>query len=220
MSETSFSSQEQLSKIFSYIDLASKPKVVLSTGFFRQYSCSSNCGACCHKIVLEYIMESPRWERFMRIYPQFVGNFRYTKVGNITVYSDLQKDNKTKFCRYLNLENGRCKIHAVTPFPCEFVLSKLIDNKSRNRSILTTTYYGRGWNFLRVDQKTRGAMCIVGKFMFEKTMIDLELLRELWYYALLFNREDTKLPQIIKWVEDHTSELEQGILPKQNIIFE
>lgn len=221
MSEASFNSQEQLSKIFSYINLASKPKVVLSTGFFRQYSCSDRgCGACCHKIVLEYIMESPRWERFMRIYPQFVSNFQYTKVEGVTVYSDLQSDNKTRFCKYLNLESGRCRIHAVTPFPCEFVLSKFIDNKSRNRSILTTTYYGRGWNFLRVDHKTRGAMCSIGGYMFEKTLIDLELLRELLYYALLFNRFDTKLPKIIQWFEDHMSELEQEILPKTNIIFE
>lgn len=220
MSDISFYSQGRLSKIFSYIDLTSKSKVVLSTGFFRQYSCPVGCGACCHKIVLEYIGESPRWERFKRIYPQYVERFHDEKVNGVTVYIDIQEDNKTRFCKYLNLNDGRCQIHAVTPFPCQFVLSKFIDNKSRNRSILTTTYYGRGWNFLRVDEKTRGAMCIVGKFMYEKTLIDLELLKELYYYALLFKYENTKLPQIIKWIEDHNNELEQGILPRQNIIFE
>lgn len=219
MSEVNFYSTSALSKILSYIELAAKPKVVLSAGFFRKYSCPSGCGGCCHKVVLEYIEGTERWERFKSTHPELVDNFSRLEIDNIVVYSDSQLDNKTRFCKHLNLKDGRCKIHTVVPFPCEFVLSKFIDNQSRGRSILTTTNYGRGWSFLRVDHKTRGAMCEMLEFSYEKLLIDLGLLRELDSYATLLGIE-TKLPRIISWIEEHLEEFEQGIVPKQNILFE
>jgi hypothetical protein len=214
-----FYSTDYLSKIISYIELATKPTVVLSTGFFRRYTCPENCGSCCHKISLEYISDSPRWERFRRNYPELVKNFKHIKIDeNMSIYVDNQEDYKERFCKYLDLTTGRCKIHTATPFPCEFVLSKFIDNKSRERSVLTTTYYGRGWAFLRVDKQTRGAMCRVEDFSYEKLLVDLDLLRELYYYALVLDIK-TKLPYIINYIQDNLPIFREGKLPKTNIIF-
>ena len=219
MTGVNFYSTDDLSKIRSYLELAAKPTVVLSTGFFRQYSCPSSCGACCHKITLEFIENSERWELFKKNHPEFVDRFKRVEISDrIIVYVDNQKEHKDKFCRYLDLENGRCTIHTTIPFPCQFVLSKFIDNQSRNRSILTTTYYGRGWSFLRVDRQSKGAMCKVEGFSYEKLLIDIQLLKELRYYSILLEIE-TKLPSIISYLEANLHRFAQGNIPRVNIEF-
>ena len=220
MGEVNFYSTDHLSKIKSYLELAAKPVVVLSTSFFRQYHCvDSGCGACCHKIVLEFVEGSSRWDHFKELHPQFVDRFKRVEISDrIIVYVDNQKEHKDKFCRYLDLENGRCTIHTTIPFPCQFVLSKFIDNQSRNRSILTTTYYGRGWSFLRVDRQSKGAMCKVEGFSYEKLLIDIQLLKELRYYSILLEIE-TKLPSIISYLEANLHRFAQGNIPRVNIEF-
>lgn len=217
MAEISFNSSNA-DKLLSYLELASKPTVVLSTGFFRQYTCPSNCGSCCHKITLAYSDKSDRWERFKELYPQHIDKFKLESIQGVDFWVDNQSDHKDRFCRHLDLSTGRCNVHDAVPFPCEFVLSKFIDNKSRNRSLLTTTNYGRGWSFLRVDRVSRGAMCEIIEFSFDKLLRDLDLLYELYDYAREFQIK-TKLPYIILYLEKNLEKFKSGEVPTESIIF-
>lgn len=209
---------DSISKTLEYIHLSAKPTVVLSTGFFRGYTCPVGCGGCCKPVTLTFIDNSQRWEKFKKLYPSLVLEFELEEVQGVRIWVDRQKENKSRFCRHLDLSTGRCNIHSSNPFPCEFVLSKFIDNQARNRSILTTTNYGRGWSFLRVDHSTRGAMCEITTFSYKKLLRDIELLEELWGYARQFQIK-TKLPYILLYLIERLEEFKTGNLPKQNIEF-
>jgi hypothetical protein len=76
---------------------------------------------------------------------------------NYTIYSDLQQDNADYHCRHLNKKNGRCMIHPLRPFSCDFEVLRFINMATG--SLLMTRTYGRGWLMLRYDGVTRGTMC-------------------------------------------------------------
>lgn len=188
-----------IEKIREFIRLSNSPQVVLSPMFFREYICPEKCGGCCKgNVTLDYIGD--RWEVFKDLYPEHIDKFIPQNVDGVQVYStQLRPNTSSIYCQFLDDKTGRCNIHECVPFSCEFVLSKFIDNQSRNRSLLTTTYYGRAFNFKCVDG-TKGAKCQIKGFNYKKFRRDIELLRELNTYAE-FWKMPTKLPQIIEFLE-------------------
>lgn len=199
---SSFDSQEFLGKIKSYLYLAATKTVVLSPGFFREYTCEINCGACCHKIVLEYLEDSQRWIDLKEQFPEKALKFTLIDDDGAKVWRYDQKDNSTKFCSFLD-SSGRCTNHLVAPFPCKFALSKFLDKtRSSEKSFLTTSAYGRGHSFLRIDLQSRGAMCKVITFSYEKLLRDIGYLKELREYGKKL-QIPTKLKYIIDTLEDN-----------------
>jgi len=199
--ETGFDSKNLLSKVRSYLELANAKSVVLSPSFFRKLECPSGCGSCCHKIVLEYFEDSIRWQQLKKMYPGVGSLFKLEIVDGVRIWRWNQKEHRSKFCFFLDLNSGRCGIHEVAPFPCKFAPCKFLDRtKSTDRSILLTTYYGRAWSFTKID-KSRGADCIISEDLFtEETYLQyIEYLSELNNYANLL-KIDTKLPKILEYL--------------------
>ena len=203
---------DSIGKIQSYLKNARSSKFSLSKLFFRDYTCPAGCGGCCQKFTLDYF-EGERWEKFKKTYPEQVSRFKVRKVSNATVYTDFQADNNSRWCRHLDLSDGRCKVHAANPFSCEFELIKFIGSK--DRAILIKKLYGRGWNLTRIDGK-KGALCEMISFNPSKIKRDIELLKELVDMSIKLEIK-TKLPKVIHFLERHLPQLLQGKIPTKNI---
>lgn len=205
---------DSTNKIFGYLKNAQKT-VVLSKLFFRDYTCPESCGGCCPKFSLDFF-EGERWEIFKKEYPDKVAFFKKREIAGVNVYSYLQDDNETRWCRFLDLSIGRCSIHKSNPFSCEFELIKFI-TRGENQSILIKKLFGRGWNLLTVTGK-RGGVCKMTAFNFQKLKRDIELLKELNEIGNKFQMT-TKLPKIIKFLESNLSKFEKNYIPSKNIVF-
>jgi len=118
---------------------------------FRDYTCPSHCGGCCPRFSLEYLPSEPCPD-IATIIPHYVSiNDR-----KILLYHDAQTDHKDHHCKFLDKESGRCDIHPRRPFHCDFELIRVFIGKKQNR--LTQQMFGRGWQFLRIDNN-RGCLC-------------------------------------------------------------
>ena len=107
-------------------------KLVVTPMLFRSLDCVPECGACCLNYTLDYLpSEKP-------VFP--VIDKKITISGSdFVVYSDLQDNTETRFCRNLNLENGRCMIHTRHAFSCDFEILRFKVSKLLERP----TYLGQ-----------------------------------------------------------------------------
>jgi len=180
------------------IDYFKKLKVAkISEMFFRSYRCLPNCGGCCYKFSLDYF-EGERLERLKKLYPMAYKRLEKRIIehngAEVVVYSDLQKDNPTKWCINLG-RDGLCKIHKANPFSCQFELNKIWGTEKK--AFIQKRLYGRGWNLERIDGG-RGALCYMTEYNEEQNKEDLELMSELKTYSKLFNYNLPILDKLIK----------------------
>jgi Fe-S-cluster containining protein len=160
----------------------------VSPGIIRGYKCPGNCGGCCQKFTLDYIpQENPSVQCKERIV-EFNGK-------QYSLLTDLQKDNKTDRCRYLNKEDGRCNTYETRPFTCDFELIRFMGRKEKNH--VTNRLFGRGWNMARVDG-LRGAKCEITPADEESRKDTIRKLYRLKEWSDYFGLE-TKLPTVIAW---------------------
>lgn len=135
---------------------------------FRGFTCPASCAACCSRFSLDYLpkhLEAHPYKLTKRIV-EFDGR-------EIPIFSDTQEDHDDHHCRNVK-DNGRCGIHGVHPFSCDFELMRFmrfetaetptvgfagLGTASDGANVLTQKLYGRSHAMLRVDGETRGAMC-------------------------------------------------------------
>ena len=141
---------DSVEKIRNYLRNAGQ-KLTLSKLFFRDYSCPKKCGGCCLKFSLDFF-EGKRWEDFKSLYPEHVARFQKREVEGVTVWTDWQADNETRWCRHLDMTDGRCRVHNSNPFSCEFELIKFMEKGERRT--LIKKLFGRGWQFQRVPPRS------------------------------------------------------------------
>jgi len=156
---------------------------------FRSFECLEMCAGCCPTFSLDYLTK----DRGDLVERKITLNNK-----EITIYSDLQTDNKGKHCRHVN-KKGRCAIHGYQPLSCDLELMKATIYKTREKNYLTAKKFSRGWNMLRVDGK-RGALCTIGSITPEsiiETRRKIKLLR-LWCDHFSFN---SWCDEIIKWID-------------------
>lgn len=206
--------------MFRYYDSAQKirnqlllftRKVQISLGFFRSYECVEKCCACCLKFSLDYF-EGRRWEELKKNYPKKIKYFKKRLLDGVIIYSDFQKDNKSYFCRFLNVTTGKCMIHKYNPFSCAFELIKI--SKWKDSVILIKKKYSRGWIMTRLDGK-KGALCKILPFNYKQFLKDLELLKELNEIGNQFKIK-TELLTIINFLETNKNSFEKGTLLSEN----
>jgi len=176
-----------------------KPLIV-SPLIFRGFRCPENCGGCCPRFSLEYLPSELRPER-----KEFVDYKVQVDEKDFIMYHDPQDDHLDHHCRYLNKITGRCDIYSRRPFHCDFELLRVYTGKRSNR--LTTQMFGRGWQFLRIDN-LRGALCKITQSTSESQNEVVRKLKRLKEWSDHFQL-DTWLPEIISWVVSgpHTKSL-------------
>lgn len=203
---------------FKYKNTVYKPykNFFLSTGFFRNFTCPSHCGGCCSKFSLDYFT----LDRQMKA-KNFGLNLkkRSIEINGIKrfIFSDDQIDNHDNKCKFLDKQNGRCKIHEVNPFSCEFELIRFLHFKKDNKVILTKKLFGRGWAMGRIDGN-KGALCEMTDFdpkiLYER---DLPMLKELDEMANMFELK-TRLVNVINFLEKNEDNFRNKKVPNLNLI--
>jgi hypothetical protein len=174
----------------------------LSETLRRDFLCPTNCGGCCFKFSLDYI------DPELKINEENINDThnairRLVKFDGreVEIVSDLQRENKDHFCKFLQ-SDGRCEIHGIHPFSCDFELLRFrrAFDPSRFNS-LGCFPYGRGWSFLRAD-KGRGAFCTMYPHQEGNRAIanNIRRLKRLEDWASYFGIR-TKIPEIISWIK-------------------
>jgi hypothetical protein len=181
---------------FTYNSVRFEPKPLLvSPLLLRGYTCPSMCGGCCPRFSLDYLpneMPAPATrERSVR----FDGR-------EFLLQSDMQFENRGHFCQHLD-RTGRCGIYNRRPFSCDFELIRCCHY--RDKVVMTQKLFGRGWAMKRIDG-LRGARCGMTPATDETVQEVARKLRRLDDWAKHFELE-TRLPPIIRWVENGGSTL-------------
>lgn len=138
---------------FTYRGVTYLPRtLVASPHLARGYTCPPICGGCCQRFSLDYLPSEPRPEGLRERNVDF-------DTRKVPIFSDLQTDHDSRWCRHLSTTDGRCSIHGVHPFSCDFELIRLrvfTDPRQVNR--IAVQLYGRGHAFQRIDGG-KGARC-------------------------------------------------------------
>ena len=113
------------------------------------------------------------------------------------------------------MTDGRCAIHQANPLSCELELIKL--TKIKGQHTLTKRLFGRGRGFMRVDGE-RGAKCKMIPFDPQKIKRDIYLIEEMIELAQRLKVE-TKLVNVVRFLERHLDKLKNGMIPQKNINF-
>lgn len=191
---------------------------------FRGYTCPSHCGGCCPRFSLDYLPAEYPNHTSVQPLKRFV-DFNSSK---FLLYSDMQLDHDSHFCRNLNMADGRCNIHGQQPFSCDFELIRFDtaevetlvqignDNKMEYQNEITLEKFGRGHLFKRVDGG-KGSLCDI---LPETTGTWRDVIRKLkrlqeWteYFKL-----KTCMTCIIDWAENGYHNVPLVIPPDQQVV--
>jgi len=181
-------------------------KLHISPLLLRGFTCPSNCAACCLVFSLDYIPleEVPPIPLTRREI--------YINGKAVTVFTDFQNENTSKWCMYASHIDGRCKIHGKQPFSCDFELIRpLIFRDKETPNILTQKLFGRAWALTKIDN-TKGARCVMTPpSLHSVAEVKRKLLRlEIWMsYAGI---ENTYIPSILTILEKSGALTEKIIL--------
>jgi hypothetical protein len=163
----------------------------VSDGLFRGFSCPANCAGCCPRFSLDYLPFEERSDS-----PHIQSRVIEVNGKEKLIYSDLQDDHSSHFCRYVNQE-GRCCIHGLQPFTCDFELIRFSISSSQDRANqLNQRMFGRGWSFQTVDG-ARGAKCSITSTSFDTVVDAIRKLERLNQWCEYFEIR-TCLPTIIE----------------------
>jgi len=143
---------------FTYKGKTYTPKAVrVSPKIFRGFTCPARCAGCCPRFSLDYLPTEDK--------PPLDLVERYVEVNgkSFLIWSDLQSDHESYHCRNVIREEGelfgRCGIHGLQPFSCDFELMRFLEFAADDKpNHLTQKLFGRGWAMLRIDGE-RGALC-------------------------------------------------------------
>lgn len=197
---------------FIYNGITYQPRhLSVSPLLLRGYTCPEGCGGCCPRFSLDYLPQEPHpnaaRERLVRFNDK-----------DYRIFSDMQLDHDDHHCRNLIKQNGRCGIYHYRPFSCDFELIRFFKSEEENEYHLSQQLFGRGWNFLRVDDQ-RGALCEMTEVTTEtRNEVVRKLVRlELWtdYFGI-----KTWVPEILDWI--HSGQTHQTIhfnLPRSGRLF-
>lgn len=172
------------------------PKALrVSPLLFRGFKCPAGCAGCCPKFSLDYLPTERR--------PGFDLGHVVREVEfngySVKIISDMQNDHNNHHCRNVNMDDGRCGIHGLQPFSCDFKVIRFIEMSDPDKPHnLTAKLFGRGWAMLRVDGE-RGALCEMTDADEESTRDALRKLKRLREWCEHFGLKHRLVP-IIEWV--------------------
>lgn len=193
---------DSMDRVKTYLmNLQNDPK--FNDSLFRDYTCPDNCGACCHKVTLDWFPGSDRLHQLKRHHKHQYDRIKPRIVTfngrELKVLSDIQEDNKTPWCRNLDLQTGRCKIYGAHPFPCDFELNKIIYNR-RYGTYIGKRYYGRKWILKRITG-VRGTLCEMIPYNEDRANKDIRLFLELQDIAIFFGLYFDILDKIVLTIQ-------------------
>jgi hypothetical protein len=188
--------------------------LVVRKRLFCDFSCPSHCGACCVRANLEYLP--------FEFYPKEAIQVPVTFNNKVYItYQDRQLDNETRWCRNLNMTDGRCGVYpdknfpgkAEYPFSCDFNLMQVHNAHTRDKREaweLTTALFGRPWHMLKIDEQTKGAACEMLNITNSSIVGTRRRLARLKQWADYFEIK-TRLPEIILWAQQDPYKIKEDL---------
>ena len=117
----------------------------------------------------------------------------------------MQTDHSDHHCRNLSMDNGRCGIHGLHPFSCDFELIRFLHFADLSKpNTITQKLYGRGHAMLRVTGD-RGALCKMLPPNDERKAEVVRKLGRLKQWCEHFGLKH-RVDHIIAWAENPTAE--------------
>lgn len=201
---------------FSYKGRTFNPRTLyISPSIARSVECPEMCGACCLagnlKSSLDYLpKEKPKKNtKLLHVHERQI-LITHQEDVSITLFSDFQVNNSDECCSGLRVSDGRCEFYPNRPFNCDFALIMTNIPKSPPAR-MSTRHFGRSWAMKRVDGN-RGALCrFHGPAMEHRSEVIRKLTR-LQEWCNHFGFQTTKVPAIIKWLNDWVQVPETGLL--------
>jgi hypothetical protein len=189
---------------FDYKGRVYSPKPIrVSPLIFRDFTCPDQCGGCCPRFSLDYLPNEA--------IPYSVSE-RTIMIEDrrVKVLTDSQGTSSDHHCGNLDRVSGRCTIHGLHPFTCDFELLRFIVHQDIIH--FNQKLFGRGWAMIRVDGG-RGARCSMMPASSQTVPEIMRKLQRLQNWAEHFGI-DTWVPQIMNWISSgpHAEALE---LPPQ-----
>lgn len=171
--------------------------LIVSPLLLRNFTCPPKCGGCCPKFTLDYIPSENKPDTVVERVIDFNNK-------QIIIYTDDQKENLSAKCKNLNFENGRCNIHKINPFSCDFELIRFLvsNDGSRKSNYMMQRLFGRGWNMMRIDG-SRGALCEMTNFVPSDVDEVVRKLNRLNSWLSYFEINNHKVDAIIRWAEEN-----------------
>ncbi len=158
----------------------------------NEHVCPENCGACCGQFTLDYINGERDSTGLQERIIQLNGH-------DIKIWTDEQLGSER--CKYLRMEDGRCYIHGVHPFSCDFECLRFEVGQVRNYNELKQGHYKRGWQLAQVDG-TKNVKCKFLPASTEGAQESIRKLKRLEDWTNHFHLTDTYIPEIITYVEN------------------
>lgn len=166
------------------------PELTVSPLILRGFTCPAVCGGCCRNWSLDYLPDEPQPPTTVPREVEFDGR-------TVVIRSIAADGDPADFCRQLDMETGRCGIHGVHPFTCDFELIRSMRRGSQAR--LNQQLFTRGWAMRRVDGE-RGARCTMTPPTPETVADVRRKLRRLKGWADHFGLR-TRVPTILAWID-------------------
>lgn len=146
---------------FEYDGTRYEPKpLVVHPSIANGLVCPPGCGACCKKTSLHF-----NWFDLTPVYPavdypdlqNHATGWIDSYGGNISLDVDFQNNNQADNCRWLN-QNGRCQLHGMHPFICDFEPIQVKLGNSINYNEIRTARFSKRALIRRADGD-HGAKC-------------------------------------------------------------
>lgn len=165
------------------------PRLTVSTGVVRGYTCPAGCGGCCPRFTLDYLPSEPQPYPMGERAVEFDGR-------TVRIVSDTQDEHRNARCRNL-LSDGRCAVHGRQPFTCDFELIRVM-HSSPGVAHITQRLFSRGALMNRTDGG-KGAKCTI--YPADPATVDdtVRRLRRLVDWADHFGIP-TRVPQVVAWI--------------------
>jgi hypothetical protein len=148
---------------FTYAGHTVNPEpLTTSDQLLRGFTCPAGCGGCCPTFTLDYLPDEPHPYPLTERTVDFDGH-------EVTLFSDVQADNRGPRCHNLLPDDGRCGIHGKQPFACDFELIRFTHLDKGRGWVVGERLFSRGWHMKRTDGG-QGAKCTITPATVERAL--------------------------------------------------
>lgn len=163
----------------------------VSSLLFRGLDCPEFCGGCCNMVLtLDWLPDE--------VQPENTQKREISFNGNVYTVHTIYPKKELGHCMNLDPNNGRCAIHHMNPFSCQFEIMRFL--VSDEKASLMVRKYGRGWAMLKVTGE-RGAMCGITEFDEDVRKWLLHNLTLLKQWMVYFGLNPARPNAVIDWVK-------------------
>lgn len=157
----------------------------VSPRLFQRVVCPGDCGACCNLVYTKDWLPTQPHPKDVIMRQVSVDGHRFPILTHV---------DDTRPCGYIDSQS-RCTIHTMNPLACRLPLCHMM--LFRDRYVLTTRIYGRGWALTR-GNGVKGALCKLETTNAVPHLV--KLFEELFLYADHYKVKLDRAKQVMDYI--------------------